>query len=734
MNDGGAKPDDKNTPDGDNVELEVSDKDLELVSADVESPGDEGTELPTDDNVVEGDLPAPDEDPEPTASEEDKLDEELEALEAEEEAEEAAVKEKVAEEEMVEDASEEATVASEDKPEEKPEEKSTEEDKPVEEKPAGEETAKEETGEEEKPTEEEKKDEEPVAEPVMEAEPAKEEAPAKEEVAAAAVAANVPVDNSQASDTFPIKPAEETKKNNKTGLFVMIAIIILLLISFGIFFALGGSKTGGNNGGNNAGNGGDEVTPSKVDGLTEFDVKLLKDFEDKKNIVYSPMSIKYAMSMLIDGTDGNTKQELVDVIGDYKPTNYTMSEHLSIANAIFVRDSFKDFVKTSYTDAIKQKYGANTIYDPFNNAATINDWVYKNTFSMIPEILKDDELKRAVFIIGNTVAIDMDWENMIQCYAEELENCLNQKSYGVSYKHENYWDTVKSYLDDSRSTVKLNSKDALALDIAASINNYDIVSELGEDTIRNTVKAAYEDCKKKQQYDYECRLEPGQTIDEYIDKYIEEIDQNYGQSSSSTDFLFYVDENVKMFAKDLKVYDGTQLQYVGIMPMGVSLSDYIKTTSADSINTLIGGLKEVKNENFADGKVTKITGLIPEFDFSDDRDLVKEFMELGVNEVFTKDANLSVMLVDDDKTKEVTITDIKHAAKIEFSNFGIRAAGATILVGRGGAGEAEFDYLFDVPVVEIDMTFDQPFMYLIRDKATGEVWFMGTVYEGKAPN
>jgi serine protease inhibitor len=42
-----------------------------------------------------------------------------------------------------------------------------------------------------------------------------------------------------------------------------------------------------------------------------------------------------------------------------------------------------------------------------------------------------------------------------------------------------------------------------------------------------------------------------------------------------------------------------------------------------------------------------------------------------------------------------------------------------------------FDYLFDVPVEEIDLTFDKPFLYMIRDTKTGEIWFMGTVYEGK---
>ena len=49
----------------------------------------------------------------------------------------------------------------------------------------------------------------------------------------------------------------------------------------------------------------------------------------------------------------------------------------------------------------------------------------------------------------------------------------------------------------------------------------------------------------------------------------------------------------------------------------------------------------------------------------------------------------------------------------------------------GGAGAAtgpHFEHLFKVPVKDIDLTFDKPYMYIIRDKATGEVWFTGTVY------
>ena len=46
-----------------------------------------------------------------------------------------------------------------------------------------------------------------------------------------------------------------------------------------------------------------------------------------------------------------------------------------------------------------------------------------------------------------------------------------------------------------------------------------------------------------------------------------------------------------------------------------------------------------------------------------------------------------------------------------------------------GGGGPHFEYLWDVPVEKVDLTFDKPFMYLIRDKETGEIWFVGTVYE-----
>ena len=105
-------------------------------------------------------------------------------------------------------------------------------------------------------------------------------------------------------------------------------------------------------------------------------------------------------------------------------------------------------------------------------------------------------------------------------------------------------------------------------------------------------------------------------------------------------------------------------------------------------------------------------------------DLVKDLKSLGVENIF--DINKSDLsgIVEGEKHY---IDPAIHKANIEFSNDGIKAAAATAFGGMGSSSGG-FNYLFEVPVEEIDLTFDKPYMYIIRDKATGEVWFAGTVY------
>ena len=158
------------------------------------------------------------------------------------------------------------------------------------------------------------------------------------------------------------------------------------------------------------------------------------------------------------------------------------------------------------------------------------------------------------------------------------------------------------------------------------------------------------------------------------------------------------------------------------MPLNKNLDEYVKNITAQDINNLLGQLKKIELNNFKDGVVTKITGFIPKFKFDYELDLMNDLKTLGIKNVFEiGKANLKNITSD-----ELYINKISHKSNIEFTQDGLKAAAITYAGGKG-AGET-FNYYFEVPVEEIDLTFNKPYMFIIRDKKTQEVWFTGTVY------
>ncbi len=576
---------------------------------------------------------------------------------------------------------------------------------------------------------------EPAEEPT---EPVKEQTMAEEIATASAAVGSSSGLKMPAEPVIPVKPAEPEKKN-KTAmiLFIVLCVAALACVLIVAFFSRGGSKPTNQPEKKPDTSDNGEVSEYKIDGnsLSDFDLVSLKSHIDNgKNFVSGPMSMKYALSMLKDGTAGNSQKQLEKVVGDYQPKAYVNSDHVTVANAVFVRDSFKDYMKSSYLDSVKEKYNAATIYDPFNNATTLNDWVYKNTLSLIPKVLDDGDVEGMSFILANAMAIDMEWVNDIQCSFREQAGGRYESggicNYNVNFKHEKYSASVYE-ADKGNKTNFEGVGEVPVLEIGATINSYDIISELGEDYIRQNVKDGFIDWAKTEDgsiwMSENKKTDVQKAADEFLEQYMKELKANYGIVESSTDFMMHDDDNVKMFAKDLKEYDGLQLQYVGIMPKDKSLKDFVKDTSAEKLDALLGKLKELKKDNFVDGRVTKVTGRIPEFKYDVLFDLTADLKSVGIEDVFTSEADLSNMTSDE----SIRIALAKHGAMIEFSNYGIKAASATVIGGRGDAGDWGYDYLWEVPIKEIDLTFDKPFMYLVRDKATGEVWFTGAVY---APN
>lgn len=549
------------------------------------------------------------------------------------------------------------------------------------------------------------------------------------------VIASEPAEAPKETPKNPEKPAKKPCNKKKIAIIITLVVLILAAGITALFVLANQQKST------------DQPTAQKAEeifnstalekykmqdnSLSEFDLAFLKMENEEKNKIYSPLSIKYALGMLKEAAAGNSQKQIETVIGDYKAKSYLNSSNRSLANVMFIQNGYKDNVSEKYISTLSDKFNASVAYDTFENASNINKWVKDKTLGQIDNLVDDNAVQGRTFALINALAIDMSWKNQIQCTdtTTRVTPCIhNSIGYHVSYSHENYTtyirrisgETISNY---GYSALKFNNIDnAKAVELGADINNYDIVKELGADHIRETVRAEYV------KYLSQLRSTDGveTDVDKFLDKYMDELNSNYHKVDQSTDFAFAESDTERVFAKDLQEYDGATLQYIGIMPKNQTLQNYIKNLTVEQVNNSISSLKEIKTENFKEGVVTKVTGFIPLFNYDYSLKLTSDLNELGITDIFdSTKANLSNML---EHSTGDYIADTIHKANIDFSNDGIKAAAATAAFGAG-AGGPDFEYNWDVPVETIDITFDQPYFYIIRDKSTGEVWFTGTVYE-----
>ena len=510
------------------------------------------------------------------------------------------------------------------------------------------------------------------------------------------------------------------KKKSKMPFIIIGAILLVGIIVLVCFLLLGGGGEKKNNDKKDD-NGGTIVTPTDQkaspfrlsgNGLENFDLEFLKLEDNGKNVVYSPLSIKYMLAMLNEGTEGNSNAQIKALIGDYKPNKYTNSSNMSLANVMFVRNSFKDKVKQTYADVLKEKYNADVVYDEFKNPDNVNKWVSDKTFGLIDKFLdKVDEID--LFYVINSLAIDMDW------YSNFIPEYNRGYTGYASYDHTNFhWATNNIPQPFENLDERVD-----AMDVGASFAKYDVIKENGgEDAYRKKVNDWLVNCVKE--YGEDIPMLSDEFIQSETNSVVKAMKEMYGKEALSTDFSFYVDDDIKVFAKDLKEYNGKTLQYIGFMPVNENLDTFVKNIDAKKLTEYIGKLKEVKSSNFKDGENVIITGYIPKFKYEYELNFKEDLKKLGVEDIFDpKLANLSKIT-----DENVFINKAIHKATIYFNQDGIKASATTL---GGGAGNANgpCHYVEDLPITRIDITFNKPYMYIVRDKSTGEVWFTGSVYQ-----
>ncbi len=150
-------------------------------------------------------------------------------------------------------------------------------------------------------------------------------------------------------------------------------------------------------------------------------------------------------------------------------------------------------------------------------------------------------------------------------------------------------------------------------------------------------------------------------------------------------------------------YDGYELSMVVLLPDSGSFTDFRNSLNAAAVNDIIAGLQH-----------TEVILTMPKFEFKSSFGLNETLKKLGMTDAFDSAlADFSGM----DGRKDLYITDVIHKSFVSVDEIGTEAAAATAVI-MG---------LTAMPMEEVTVTIDRPFVFLIRDIRTGAVLFIGQV-------
>lgn len=178
----------------------------------------------------------------------------------------------------------------------------------------------------------------------------------------------------------------------------------------------------------------DVTMPSKkydVNNMGSSEVETLNNFcfETSKyiinnNSIYSSVSLYMALSMLAEGSNGNTYEEIKNVMGfsdlnSLRSINKNLFENnfyennkgkMRLANSFWVNLDLD--VKEEYSITLKDYYYASGYKSLFNDETQENmcKWINNNTFDLL-KVTKDDfSIKDLSLILMNTVYFDNKWQ------------------------------------------------------------------------------------------------------------------------------------------------------------------------------------------------------------------------------------------------------------------------------------------------------------------------------------
>ena len=216
---------------------------------------------------------------------------------------------------------------------------------------------------------------------------------------------------------------------------------------------------------------------------TGYDViTLLNENDDSKNILFSPLSLTSALSMLENGASGETKDEILNVLhlkneNNLNETYNSLINHfhhisnnndenrksttINLANSFWFKNNNLK-IKESYIGNIKSYYDGDIFSVDFNKSSTkdmMNEWIESKTNNLLKDTIKKTDPLDIAYLI-NTLYFKGQWLDEFHEHNTKKEdfNINDSERVLVDMMHNQ---TMRRYFEsDEVQIAKLNYSDS----------------------------------------------------------------------------------------------------------------------------------------------------------------------------------------------------------------------------------------------------------------------------------
>ena len=172
----------------------------------------------------------------------------------------------------------------------------------------------------------------------------------------------------------------------------------------------------------------------------EFALRCLKTIYNDKNIVFSPLSLQYALALTSNGANGESADEITNAMG-FDGNQEALNSYLNLllnqlpavdtdvelklADAVIINDRFR--AQNSFRQTAEEYYYSPVEYasstEPEKVIARINEWASRNTHGLINPFLENGDINNSfIAIILNALYFNAKWSNSLSSPAFTAES------------------------------------------------------------------------------------------------------------------------------------------------------------------------------------------------------------------------------------------------------------------------------------------------------------------------